>query len=140
MADGDSFSRMSVTHYRKVDTPELCDSVARMRAPTRENSRPYSRELEGHNHPFRIHRHPKCYDDRSTSSHRQRWAAHSGASLICIARFIRSRPEPIRHALHGVQRPKPSPMGFNTPCTLSTRNPSAEWGVAPSHHLAPSGV
>ncbi|PKI60647.1 hypothetical protein CRG98_018965, partial [Punica granatum] len=32
------------------------------------------------------------------------------------------------------------PRGPTPPCTPSARNPSAEWGLAPSHHSTPSNV
>ncbi|PKI74021.1 hypothetical protein CRG98_005584 [Punica granatum] len=40
----------------------------------------------------------------------------------------------------GSNAPNHRPRGPTPPCTLSARNPSAEWGLAPSHYLAPSTI
>ncbi|PKI51041.1 hypothetical protein CRG98_028566 [Punica granatum] len=40
----------------------------------------------------------------------------------------------------GSNAPNHRSRGPTPPCTPSARNPSAEWGLAPSHHSTPSNV
>ncbi|PKI70622.1 hypothetical protein CRG98_008996 [Punica granatum] len=94
-------------------------------------------------HPGVRYNHSRFRDVRTFT-----FSLHVWSNKAVHDRF--AEPEPIGYAYHGVQHPKPSTTGSNTPnhrprgptppCTPSARNLSAEWGLTPSHHSIPSNV
>ncbi|PKI58353.1 hypothetical protein CRG98_021228, partial [Punica granatum] len=62
-----------------------------------------------------------------------------GDSPALDPRVVNS-PNPQVTLITGANIPNHRPRGPTPPCTPSTRNPSAKWGLASSHHSTPGNV
>ncbi|PKI63042.1 hypothetical protein CRG98_016566 [Punica granatum] len=55
----------------------------------------------------------------------------SSVFLLLLVDLLRFKPEPIGHALHGVQRPKPLITGSNAPTHTECAQPECGMGSSP---------